>query len=91
MIKHRYVPPKVRTVDDLFADNLLVTRTMLRVSRAQLERRTGISARIIERIEVKLKGRAARRPVTIGEVVVIAQALGVQPAELLKSRQVPDA
>lgn len=72
-------------IDDLFADNLHALRMAQRVSRRELGERTGIPYHSIEKMETRhgTTRRLRRRP-TIGEAVVLAEALGVKPGELLR-------
>lgn len=76
--------PAVEDYDDRFADNLRTARKQLGVSRMELQRRTGIAWHTIEKIESRRHARALRRRVTIGEAIVLAEALGVQPGTLLR-------
>lgn len=76
------MPAKVLFFDARFADGLRFRRVELGLSRRELEERTGIAARSIEKIERPVNGH--RRPVTIGEAIVLAEALDIQPAALLK-------
>jgi transcriptional regulator with XRE-family HTH domain len=83
----RYTPPapRIDAIDDRFADNLRMIRTARKISRPVLAEKTGIPRRTIEKIETGHgcpPGR--RRRVTIGEAVVLAEALGVKPGELLR-------
>lgn len=81
--------PAAVAIDDLFADNLFAVRREHGVSRRVLAERTGIPIYTIEKIETGQGCRqGSRRRATAGEVVVLALALGVQPGDLLKERQV---
>lgn len=86
-------PDRIATLDDLFADNLAAARARLGISRRVLAQRTGIPQRSIEKIETDRGcGRAGlRRKVAIGEAIVLAEALGLKPGDLLKARAVGDA
>lgn len=87
----RQAPERVTAIDDLFADNLRAVRTQLGITRRELAKRSGINERTIEKIETGSgSSQNVRRWASIGEAVVLAVALGIQPAELLKPRQVPD-
>lgn len=78
-------------LDALFADNLTAARTRLGVTRRDLSKRSGISERTIEKIETGAGcWQNTRRWASIGEAVALSVALGVQPAELLKPKQVAD-
>lgn len=80
------VPAEVSDLDNRFADNMWARRNKLGVSRRALSDVTGISARVLEKIETGGTCRnGLRRRVTVGEAVVIARALGVKPADLLKA------
>lgn len=88
----RAAPPAVQNMESVFADNLFDLRRARKISRRQLEEATGISARVIEKIETGAGGwQSLRRPASIGEAVILAFALGVQPAQLLAPRMAPDA
>lgn len=86
------VPAAVAMFDNAFADNMWALRVRLGLSRRDLADITGISQRVIEKIETggTCRNGLRRRP-TIGEAVVIAEALGVRPGELLKHAAVADA
>ena len=80
------VPAEVSELDNRFADNMWALRNKLGVSRRALGDITGISARVLEKIETGGTCRnGLRRRVTVGEAVVIAKALGVKPGDLLKA------
>lgn len=70
-------------LDDLFAANLRAAREDLGLSRRALGERSGLSKISIEKIEGRTCQTAWRR-VSIGEAVVLAEALGVKPGELLR-------
>lgn len=83
----RIAPPAVLNLEATFADNLFDLRRRKGMSRRELQEATGISARVIEKIETGAGGwQSLRRPTSIGEAVVLAFALGVQPAQLLEPR-----
>lgn len=90
MGRTRRIPAQAVEFDDRFSSNLRALRRSLELSQQDLADRAGMGVESIALIEVARRG-ANRRTVTIGEAVVLAQALGVQPAELLKPRQVPGA
>lgn len=77
---------RAQAVDNLFADNLHALRRVRGIPRRVLAERTGIPIHTIEKMETGhgCGRRGLRRRATIGEAVVLAQALGVQPGELLK-------
>jgi transcriptional regulator with XRE-family HTH domain len=78
-------PERIAALDDLYADNLHAARKRLGISRRELAQRTGIPFPSIEKIETGHgcpPGR--RRRVAIGEAVVLAEALGLKPGDLLK-------
>lgn len=75
---------QVEALDDRFADNLRAARETAGISRVELSRRTGMSWQSIEKIETARGRHGLRRRVTIGEAVVLAEALGVKPGELLR-------
>lgn len=82
-------PERTAALDERFADNLHAARTRLRVTRRDLAQRTGIPMPSIEKIEV-YRGRSkngVRRRVSIGEAVVLAEALGLKPGDLLKAQE----
>lgn len=82
----RNITAAIATLDDLFADNLGTARHRAGLSRRDLAERTGIPAYTIENIE---SGRGCRdnlrRRATIGEAVVLAEALGLKPGDLLRA------
>jgi len=77
---------RARIFDNRFADNLFALRTVRKVTRRELAELTGIPHYTIEKIENGhgCGRKGLRRAVTIGEAVVLAEALGVAPGELLK-------
>lgn len=83
---------RARTFDDRFADNLRAVRTVRKVSRRELAKLTGIPSHSIEKIETGhgCGRKGLRRAVTIGEAVVLAEALGVAPGDLLKQSLVTE-
>jgi transcriptional regulator with XRE-family HTH domain len=89
MARTRSARPEV--LDDVFADNLRALRAEQKVTRRQLSERTGIPFHTIEKIETGHGcGREGlRRRVSIGEAVVLAEALGVRPGELLAGAPQP--
>ena len=89
----RFTPPRprvervtgtIRQIDDRFADNLYALRRSKAVTRDALAARTGIAPRTIERIE-RGHPSSGRRPVSIGEALVLADALGVPVTALLRA------
>ncbi len=75
---------RVQALNDRFADNLVALRISRRMSRTTLEARSGIPEHVITKVENLRRGAGRRRPVSIGEAVVLAEALGVAPGELLR-------
>jgi len=83
---------RVEAFDDRFADNLRAAREAAGLSRVDLSRLTGIPWHAIEKIEVVRSHRSnLRRRVTIGEAVVLAEALGMTPGSLLRDPAVVHA
>jgi transcriptional regulator with XRE-family HTH domain len=84
--------PQPEVLDEVFADNLHALRTKQKVTRRQLAELTGIPWHSIEKIETGhgTGRRGLRRRVSIGEAVVLAQALGVRPGALLAGAPKPD-
>jgi len=85
-------PERTAAIDKLFADNLYAARRKSGVSRRELSRRTGIPHLSIDKIETGHGSgqKGLRRKVSIGEAVVLAEALGLKPGDLLKARTVSD-
>lgn len=79
---------RAQEFDDRFAANLTAARKRAGLTRDQLGDRAGMSVHQVRSIEQPSPGNARRR-VSIGEAVILAAALGMQPGELL--RRVPDA
>lgn len=76
---------KADQIDERFADNLMAMRNRRRMSRRTLAELTGIPIYTLDSIETGHGCRAGvRRRVSIGEAVLLAEALGVKPGELLK-------
>jgi transcriptional regulator with XRE-family HTH domain len=81
----RTTSPDAEALDDAFADNLRAMRTERGMTRRELSAETGIPYHSIEKIETGAGCRERmRRRVSIGEAVLLAEALGVKPGELLK-------
>lgn len=81
---------RVAALDELFADNLYAARRKLRIPRRELADLTGIPASSIEKIETGHRmggGPGKRRKVAIGEAIVLAEALGLKPGDLLRARE----
>lgn len=76
--------PPIANLDDRFAVSLHNLRRTKRMSRPELAARTGMSAAAIERIETGNGYPTGRRRVSIGEAVVLAEALGATPGDLLR-------
>lgn len=87
MAARRITSDAIAELDDRFADNLAIIRTRLGMSRRELAERTGISVYSIESFETDRPGHPRRRA-TIGEAVVLAEALGVKPGDMLNPRTV---
>lgn len=73
-------PPEVVDFERRFSKNLAFFRVERRMTRKTLAAETGIPDHMIEKIEDLTRNR----PASIGEAIVLAQALGVQPGEMLK-------
>jgi transcriptional regulator with XRE-family HTH domain len=71
---------RVAEVDGRFALRLAQARLDQDLSRAELARISGVGRHVIEKIENRIQGRRA----SIGEVIVLAEALGMKPGELLR-------
>lgn len=71
---------RIQDLEARFAFNLGVERVRRGLSRRGLGVLAGMPHYTIERIEHQYRNRRA----TIGEVVVLAEALGLKPGELLK-------
>lgn len=70
-------------LDDLFAANLRAAREEQGISRRVLGERSGLGKISIEKIEARTCWTTHRR-VSIGEAIVLAEALDVKPGELLR-------
>lgn len=82
---HKTVPrrgtERSNELDNRFRDGLIRERTARKISYAEMGRRTGLPDWVVKDIEGR--GDKLPRSVTVGEAIVIAQALGVTPKELL--------
>lgn len=72
-----------RFYDDRFGDGLKAVRESLGLSRRELSERSGLPEYAIGQIETGY-GKPKRRRATVGESIVLAEALGVKPGDLLR-------
>jgi transcriptional regulator with XRE-family HTH domain len=83
---------RIDTLDARFSDRLYDTRRERNLSRRELSEQTGIAVHSIEKMETGHgTGRVGmRRRATIGEAIVLAEALGVKPGDLLRGGESRD-
>lgn len=74
---------QAKAFDDRFSDGLKAARKSLAVSRRELGDRCGLPDYTIAQIETGY-GHPKRRRATIGEAIVLAEALGMKPGDLIR-------
>jgi len=77
----------VDAFDNRFADGMYQVRRKKGITRSQLSRITGLPVHTIEKMETGhgCGRKGLRRRATIGEAIVLAEALGMTPGDLLRA------
>lgn len=80
-------PQQIADLDQRFAERISAERKLQDLSLESLARRSGVSRGRVSQLDLgKLKADGSRHPrarATVGESIALAQALGVQVAQLL--------